>query len=172
MTPRAAHLTDADAQRLAGRTLPPVEAADLQRHADGCAACRETVEEYRSLGAALAGLEVPDLPDDFTAGVLSRIETRERSVARERRHALLILGALAAATAAAFVAAGASAWAPLVSSAAEAIGAAARAARLGAALAPHVGALPPQIAVLAAALPVPLLLALARLAAPPGRAHA
>jgi anti-sigma factor RsiW len=172
MTTPGPHLTDADAQRLADGTLAPPEAAALERHAEACRGCRATVETYRSLGAALGELELPPLPDDFTSGVLSRIEERERTVARERRHAVAVLGVLAAATAAAFAVAGAAAWAPLLSSAAEAIGEAARAARLGATLAPHAGAFRPQIALAAAALAVPLLVALARLTSPPRGQHA
>lgn len=164
MTTRSRHLSDADAQRLVDGALPEAEAPALERHLAGCAACQATVETYRMLTAALDDLEAPPLPPDFTDGVLARIDVRERAVARERRHALAILATVVLATSAAFAAAGASAWAPVVSSAAEVFAGALRAARIGADFVPTlVSALRPQIILAAAVLALPLLLALSRL---------
>jgi anti-sigma factor RsiW len=164
MTNPILHLTDAQAQRLVDGMLSAAEAPAVERHAAACAECRATVETYRMLATALEELEAPELPADFTDGVLALVETRERTLARERRHAFSILGALAACTVAAFAVAGASAWAPLFSSAADTFGAAAEAFQIGSTFLPHVvGALRLQIIVVAAALAVPLLLALARL---------
>ncbi len=164
MTHPGLHLSDAQAQRLVDGMLSESEAPAVERHAAACAECRATVETYRMLASALEDLEVPALPADFTDGVLALVETRERALARERRHAFGILSALAACTVAAFAFAGASAWAPYFSSVAEAFGTAARAFQIGSTFMPHlVGALRLQIIVGAAALAVPFLLALARL---------
>jgi anti-sigma factor RsiW len=164
MTNPSLHLTDAQAQRLVDGMLSAGEAPAVERHAAACADCRATVETYRMLATALEDLEVPPLPADFTDGVLALVESRELALARERRHAVAILGAVAACMVAAFALAGASAWAPFFSSVAETVGAAARAFQVGSTFVPHlVGALRLQIIVATAALAVPLLLAIARL---------
>ena len=164
MTNPSLHLTDAQAQRLVDGMLSAAEAPAVERHAAACAECRATVETYRVLASALENLEVPPVPEDFTADVLALVEHRERALARERRHALAILGVLAACTVAAFAIAGASAWAPVLSSVAETLGTAARAVQVASTFVPHlVGALRLQIIVAAAALAVPLLVALSRL---------
>jgi anti-sigma factor RsiW len=164
MTNPSLHLTDAQAQRLVDGMLSAAEAPGVERHAAACADCRATVETYRMLASALEDLAVPELPSDFTDGVLALVESRELALARERRHAVAILGALAACTVAAFALAGASAWAPVLSSVAESFGTAARAVQVGSTFLPHlIGALRLQIIVVAAALAVPLLLALSRL---------
>ncbi len=172
MTNPTLHLGDAQAQRLVDGMLSDAEAAAAERHAAACAACRADVETYRLLASALEDLAVPELPADFTDGVLALVERREVALARERRHALAILGALTACTAAAFAIAGASAWAPVLSSVAETFGRVARAFQVGATFVPHlVGALRLQIIGVAAALAVPLLLALSRLMPQPQRAE-
>ncbi|HET7824552.1 MAG TPA: anti-sigma factor [Anaeromyxobacter sp.] len=167
MTPPTAHLTDAQAQRLVDGMLSEAEAPEAERHAATCAACQATVATYRMLARALDDLEVPDLPVDFTDGVIARIDVRERALARERKHAVAILAGVVLATVAAFAAAGAAAWAPVVASAADFLGSAAHVLRIGASFVPDVvGALRFQILVAAAALAVPLLLALSRLMVP------
>lgn len=169
MTTSGPHLSDAQAQLLVDGALGPSEAAPLERHLAGCDGCRGAVETYRVLASALDDLEIPPLPEDFTAGVLARIDATERAVARERRHAAAILGGVVAAAVAAFAIAGASAWAPLLSSAAEALAGAARALELGSRFVPTlVSTLRFHIILVAAALALPLLLALVRLIpAPP-----
>jgi anti-sigma factor RsiW len=170
MTDPILHLTDPQAQRLVDGMLSAGEAATVERHAATCAECRATVETYRLLASALEDLDVPPLPADFTDGVLALVETRELALARERRHAVAILGVLAACTVAAFALAGAAAWAPFVSSVAESLGTAARALQVAGSFVPHVvGALRLQIIVVAAALAVPLLIALSRLMPQPQR---
>ncbi len=172
MTNPSLHLTDAQAQRLVDGMLSAAEAPAVERHAAACADCRATVETYRMLAAALEDLEVPALPADVTDGVLALVGRREVALARERRHAFAILGVLAACTAAAFALAGASAWAPMLSSVAETFGRVARAFQVGATFVPHlVGALRLQIIVATAALAVPLLIALSRLMPQPQRAE-
>lgn len=164
MTNPSLHLTDAQAQRLVDGMLSAGEAASVERHAATCVECRATVETYRLLASALEDLEVPDVPADFTAGVLTLVETRELAFARERRHALAIVGVLAACTVGAFAFAGAAAWAPFFSSVAEGFGTLARAFQIGDTFLPHlIGALRLQIIVATAALAIPLLLALSRL---------
>jgi anti-sigma factor RsiW len=164
MTNPSLHLSDAQAQRLVDGALSAGEAGSVERHAASCAECRATVETYRLLASALEDLEVPPLPADFTDGVLALVESRELALARERRHAFAILGALALCTAAAFAIAGAAAWAPVLSSVAETFGSIARALQVAATFVPQVvSALRLQIIVAAAALAVPFLLALSRL---------
>jgi anti-sigma factor RsiW len=164
MTTLPGHLTDAAAQRLVDGALPQDEALAAEAHVAGCPACAAEVETYRLLSSALDGLEVPALPADFTEGVLARIDAQERALARERRHALAILAGVVAATAAAFVVAGAAAWAPTLSSAADLLGTAARAFQLGSGFVPKLlSTLRFQIIFAAAALALPLLLALVRL---------
>lgn len=164
MTTLTGHLTDALAQRLVDGQLSGAEAPDVERHVAGCADCQATVETYRLLASALDDLEIPPLPADFTDGVLARIDARERTVARERRHAVAILAGVVAATALAFVVAGASAWAPALSSLADAFGSAAHALQIGGSFVPKiVSALRLQIILAAAILALPLLVALARL---------
>lgn len=164
MTPLDGHLTDSQAQALVDGALPADQALEAERHAAGCAACQANVALYRMLAAALDDLDVPTLPADFTDGVLARIDARERSLARERKHAVAILAGVVLATVAAFAAAGATAWAPVVSSSADLLAEAVRALRIGWSFIPDVvGALRFQIIFAAAALALPFLLALSRL---------
>lgn len=164
MTPSNGHLTDAQAQRLADGVLLDAEVAGVEAHLGSCAECQAAVESYRLLGDALEGLELPELPADFTDGVLARIETRERAIARERRAALTIVGAAVAAIALAVTLLGAATWAPAASGLVHGLGEAGRALRLGAeVLAPIVSALRLPIAVACAAAALPILFALSRL---------
>ncbi len=164
MTLPSRHLDDEQAQRLVDGALSEVEALEVERHTAGCAKCRAAVDSYRLLADALGGLRVPALPDGFTEGVLSRIDARERAAERERRWALGIVATLLAATLAAFAAAGVSAWAPAISSAAGALGGSVHALRVGASFVPVVvGALRLQIFVAATVLALPLVVALSRL---------
>jgi anti-sigma factor RsiW len=168
MTTLSRHLDDEQAQRLVDGSLARDEALALERHAAACAECRASVETYRMLAGALDALDVPEVPADFTAGVLSRIDARERAAARERRWAVGIVATMLAATVAVFAAAGPGAWAPALSSAAEALGGAARAFRIGGSFVPAVvGALRFQIVAAAALLALPLVIALARLVPAP-----
>ncbi len=164
MTTHTGHLTDAQAQRLVDGALSRAEAPEVERHAATCAECRATVETYRMLASALEDLDVPPLPADFTEGVLALVEAREVALARERRHAAAIFFGVVAATACAFAIAGASAWAPVVSSLADGLGGAARVVQIGSGFVPNiVSALRLQIILVAAGLALPLLVALARL---------
>lgn len=158
------HLTDAQAQRLGDGLLDAARDAGVEAHAAGCAECAALVESYRILGEALDGLPVPELPADFTAGVLERIEAAEVRVVRERRVAVAILAAAAAATCAALVAAGVGGLATEVSGWAGGLGEAARALRIGSGVLPGlVSALRIQLLLGAAAVALPLLVGLSRL---------
>ena len=165
----APHLSDAQAQDLADGLLPPRESEPLERHAAGCPSCRAAVEGYRLLSGALADLDVPVPPEGFTDGVLARIDANESRASQERRLAGAIFGGMVAATAAAFAVAGAGAWAPAVSSLAEALALGVRVARACAAFVPAgAAALLLPIAVGAALLALPFLAALSRLVPAPG----
>jgi anti-sigma factor RsiW len=158
------HLTDAQAQRLVDGLLDAAQDAGVEPHAAACAECAALVETYRILGEALDGLPVPELPADFTAGVLGRIELAEAAGARERKVAAGILAAVAAAACAALVAAGVSGLAAEVSDWAGGLGDAARALRIGSGVLPGlVSALRVQLLLGAAAVAVPLLVGLSRL---------
>jgi len=160
----APHLDDERAQLLVEDLLPEPARAEAGAHLDGCPACRDLVASYRALAEALGGLPSAEPPAGFTAGVLARIERRERTAAWERRLAVAIL-ASAAVAAAAFLAAGAQgAWAPALSGWSGAVARTTTALRIGASVAaPVLGALRIPIAAFCAALGLPLLFALGRL---------
>ena len=163
-----AHLTDELAQRLVDGALDPAHGADVAEHAGTCAACGSLVESYRALGAALDGLDVPELPADFTGAVLARIDVAERTRARERWLALTILAGVTAAACAVFALAGAGAWSPVLTRLADALGAGVRVVRIGSGFVPElVSALRLPIVLAIAAVGIPLLLALARLVPSP-----
>ena len=90
-SPATLHLTDAQAQQLADGLAEPALAGALEAHAAGCPGCGALLESYRILGEALGDLSVPELPADFTASVLDRIEVAELAQARERRLAFTVL---------------------------------------------------------------------------------
>jgi anti-sigma factor RsiW len=164
VSPADLHLGDETALRLIDRLLPGAEAAEAQAHLSGCGACRALVESHRALAAALDDLEAPEPPADFTEGVLTLIDSRERAAARERRLAAGILGAAALGAAALLAAAGTAAWAPVLSGIGDAFAGAATWSRLGADVAgPVVRALRLEIAMGAAGAAATLLLALRRL---------
>ena len=164
MIPANLHLTDDLAQLLVDGALPADEADEALAHVAACLECQATVETYRMLAGALDDLEVPEVPAFFTAGVLDRIATRERALARERRTAAAIFGAALAAIAVAAVFLGAGTWAPAASRLVEGLGEAGRTLRLGSdVLGPIVSALRLPIAALCAAAALPILFALSRL---------
>jgi anti-sigma factor RsiW len=158
------HLTDGQAQRLLDGLLDPVLDADVAEHAAACPDCAALVESYRFLGEALGDLALPELPADFTAGVLARIETSEAALVRERRVGFAVMSVVLLGAAGALAAAGAGAFATTVAGWADGLGEAARALRLGQGLLPGLlAALRVQIIIGAAAVAVPLLIGLSRL---------
>ncbi|HEU4382471.1 MAG TPA: anti-sigma factor [Anaeromyxobacteraceae bacterium] len=161
----AMHLDDERAQLLVEGLLPAPEAALAEGHLAACSGCRTLVESHRALAAALSGLAAPEPPPGFTAGVLARVERRERLAAWERRLGVGILAAAAAAAGAIFASAGQSAWAGTVTDLLRSIGGVATALRIGGEVAgPVIAALRPQIIAGCAAVALPLLFLLARLA--------
>jgi anti-sigma factor RsiW len=157
------HLTEEEAQVLVDGPTGPGEES-LRAHHDACPECQALVLSFRALDEALAGLPAAEPPADFTAGVMARIDARERSLASERRIAGALLGALALGIAVAVVLAGPAAWAPVVSVLSRATVGLIQAVRVtGGVLGPLVEALRLQILLAAAVLGLPLLLALSRL---------
>ena len=162
------HLTEEEAQLHVEGLLPRGDESRVRGHLEGCAQCEALVLSFQALDEALSTLTVAEPPADFTAGVLARIEARERTAARERRVAVAVLGAVAAALAATLWIAGQAAWAPALSQLSSALGDGVVALRVsGDVLRPVVGALRIEILVGCAAIGLPLLLGLARLV--PGR---
>ncbi|HZY04866.1 MAG TPA: anti-sigma factor [Anaeromyxobacteraceae bacterium] len=160
----ALHLDDERAQLLVEGLLPAAEAALAQGHLAACQGCRALVESHRALAEALSGLEAPEPPPGFTAGVLARVERRQRLASWERGLGVAILAASAAAAGALFAGAGQSAWADAVSGLLRSIGGIATALRIGGEVAgPVVSALRPQIVAACAAVALPLFFLLARL---------
>ncbi len=53
--------------------LPPDEVRALERHLEGCAECRATLEELRAVKERAAALVDPPAPNDLWAGIASRI---------------------------------------------------------------------------------------------------
>jgi len=158
------HLTEALAQQWVDGVLPGPEAARVAQHAAACPGCAALAASYRALSLALDALPGPEVPDGFTAAVLTRVEARERSASRERRAATAVLAGIGVALAAALLIGGNGAWVPSAANLAEQLGTVTSALRLGAqVLTPVVEVLRLPIAALCAALCLPLLYALSRL---------
>jgi anti-sigma factor RsiW len=166
----APHLTDEQAQLHLEGLLPADEAPAVSGHLRDCPECRALVLSFEALEQALSALPAAEPPADFTAGVMARIDDRERASARDRRVAFAVLGVVGLGAAAALALAGQGAWAPVLSGASARFAQALQALRIsGDVLAPIVGALRVQIAAGCAALGLPLLFTLARLV--PARSH-
>ncbi len=161
----ALHLDDQRAQLLLEGLLPAAAAAEAEGHLAACPGCRALIEAHRALAEALGGLLAPEPPPGFTAGVLARLERRQRLAAWERRLGAAILAAAAAAAGALFASAGESAWAGTIGALLRSLSGAATALRIGAeVVTPVVSALRPQIIAACAAVALPLFLLLGRLA--------
>jgi anti-sigma factor RsiW len=166
----ATHLTDEQAQMHLEGLLPADEAPAVSSHLRECPECQALVLSFEALQQALSALPAAEPPGDFTAGVMARIDERERASARERRVALAVLGVVGLGAGTALALAGQGAWAPVLSGASARLAQALQALRIsGDVLSPIVGALRVQIAVACAALGLPLLLGLAQLV--PARSH-
>jgi predicted anti-sigma-YlaC factor YlaD len=167
MTHLDGHLGDDRAQLLLDGALAPDEAARAEAHLHGCAACAALVDSYRLLSGALddlGALELPEVPLDFTEGVLARIDAREHAVARERRAALAICAAVLVAIAAGLALLGQGSWAPRVVRFVREMGETAGALKIGADVLPSILSMfRVQLAVVCTALAVPVLFALSRL---------
>ena len=163
-SPATLHLTDAQAQQLTDGLVEPALAGPLEAHAAGCPDCGALLESYRILGEALGDLSVPELPADFTASVLDRIEVAELAQARERRLAFTVLAGVLAVAGAALALSGAGGLATTVGGWADGLAEATQALRLSRGVAPSLlSALRLPLLVGAAACTIPLLLALSRL---------
>jgi anti-sigma factor RsiW len=164
MTTISGHLTDAMAQRLVDGLLDPDADAGAEAHAAACVECAALVESYRRLGDALDGLDLPELPAGFTAGVMDRIDRLEAARARERRLAAAVLSGILAAAAGVLLAAGVGGFATTVASVADGLGPVTQALRIGQGVLPGLlAALRLPLLVGAAACAIPILFALARL---------
>ena len=165
MTHLSRHLTDAQAQGFLDGLLGDAEAAEVAAHADACPACNGLVESYRSLCRSLEDLStVPELPVDFTADVLERVERVERAAARERRAAVAVVAGAFLALVAVTLAGGFHGWIPATAQFADQVGVLAQALRLGAQVLPILAsALRLPLAVGTVLLAVPLILALSPL---------
>ncbi|MGC3998300.1 MAG: anti-sigma factor [Anaeromyxobacter sp.] len=164
MTTPTPHLSDAQAQLLVDGALLPFEATAHEAHAAGCPDCRALILSYRLLGEALGDLEVPEIPLDFTEGVMASIELRQHRVARERRWAIGILAAVSAALVTVAVLSGGTAWLPATQRLTSSLTSTLSAFHAGAdLLGPVVSALRVQIAALCAAVALPFLFLLSRL---------
>ncbi len=161
------HLTDEEAQLHLEGALAAPDRARAEAHLEGCAACQALVLSFEALSESLSALPAADPPWDFTSGVMARIEEREASRASERRVAIAVLGVMGVAIAATLGLAGQAAWAPALSAVSSSTVQALQAFRIASdVLTPVVSALRVQIIVASAALGIPLVLALSRLATP------
>jgi anti-sigma factor RsiW len=164
MTTLSGHLTEAQAQRLLDGALDPGSDAGAAEHAAACAECGALVESFRALEEALDGLTVPELPADFTAQVMARIDESERSAARERRWAFGIAAAVLAMATVSLAAAGAAGLGHAVSTVSEQLDLAARAVRVGVGVLPGLfSALRLQLLLATSALALPVIYGLSRL---------
>lgn len=161
------HLTEDEAQLHLEAGLGGPERGRVETHLAGCPSCQALVQSFQALAEALSGMPAAEPPSDFTAAVMARIDERELARASERRAALAVLGAVAVSLVVALALAGQAAWAPALSAASTAGVRALQAFRITAdVVSPLVSALRLQIIVVAAAVGIPLTLALSRLATP------
>jgi anti-sigma factor RsiW len=161
------HLTEDEAQLHLEGALDESVQQGVDAHLAGCPECQALVLSFSALVDALSDLPAAEPPFDFTAGVMARIEEQESARAAERRLTLAVFGVVAVSLAAVLALAGQSAWAPALSAASSRAVQALQAFRISAdVISPVVSALRIQIIVAAAALGIPLLLALSRLASP------
>jgi anti-sigma factor RsiW len=161
------HLTDDEAQLHLESGLSAPEGARVETHLAGCPSCQALVSSFEALSEALTSMPVAEPPADFTAAVMARIDEREFARARERQVTLAVLGAVAVSLVVALAFAGQAAWAPALSAVSTGAVKALLAFRITSdVLSPLVSALRLQIIVVAAAVGIPLTLALSRLAAP------
>ena len=161
------HLTDDEAQLHLESGLARAERSRVATHLAGCPSCQALVMSFQALSEALSSMPVAEPPADFTAVVMGRIADREAARASERRAALAVLGAVAVSLVLALAFAGQAAWAPALSAVSTGSVKALHAFRITSdVLSPLVSALRLQIIVVAAAVSIPLTLALSRLATP------
>jgi anti-sigma factor RsiW len=164
MTTIRGHLTEAQAQRLLEQALDPSTDGGVAEHAAACAECGALVESFRALDDALDGLTVPELPDDFTAQVMSRIDDVERAAARERRWAFGIAAAVLLVAGVSLAAAGATGLGNAVSTVSEQLDLASRTLRVGFGVLPGLlSALRLQLLLATTALSLPIFYGLSRL---------
>jgi anti-sigma factor RsiW len=161
------HLTEDEAQLHLEGGIPDADRTRVETHLEGCAECQALVISFEALSEALSALPLAEPPAGFTVGVMARIEEREAARASERRVAVGVLGVVLASLAVAVAFAGQAAWAPVVSAASSAGVRALQAFRITSdVVSPVVSALRIPILVAAAAVGIPLTLALSRLATP------
>jgi anti-sigma factor RsiW len=161
------HIDEIEAQSFLDGLLPEGERLRVDAHLEGCESCQALLLSFESLEEALSGLSLAEPPADFTAGVMARIDERETARAGERRVVLAVLAAVSAALAVALLVAGQAAWAPALSAMSSVGVQALRAVRISSdVLSPLVSALRLEIILVSAAIGIPLLLAVSRLAVP------
>ena len=161
------HLTDDEAQLFLEDGLARPERTRAETHLAGCPSCQALVVSFEALSEALSGLPLAEPPPDFTAAVMARIDDREAVLASERRVAVAVLATVGVSLAVALALSGQATWAPALSAVSTAGVKALQALRITSdVLSPVVSALRLQIIVVAAAVGIPLLLALSRLATP------
>jgi anti-sigma factor RsiW len=161
------HVAEDEAQLYLEDAVEPAEAARIDAHLAGCVECQALLASFEALSQALSALPLGEPPADFTAGVMARIDERERAKAGERRVVLTVLAAVSAALAVALLVAGQAAWAPALSAVSSVGVRALQAVRISSdVLSPLVSALRLEIIVVSAAIGIPLLLAVSRLAVP------
>ena len=161
------HLTEDEAQLFLEDGMAAPVRAQAENHLADCPSCQALVLSFEALSEALSGLPLAEPPADFTASVMARIDERELARASERRATLAVLGAVAVSLVLVLAFAGQAAWAPALSAVSTGAVKALHAFRITSdVLSPLVSALRLQIIVVAAAVGIPLTLALSRLATP------
>jgi anti-sigma factor RsiW len=161
------HIDEIEAQSFLDGLLPEGERLRVDAHLEGCESCQALLLSFERLEEALSGLPLADPPADFTAGVMARIDEREMAKAGERRVVLAVLATVSVALAVTLLVAGQAAWAPALSAVSSVGVRALQAVRISSdVLSPLVSALRLEIIVASAAIGIPLLLALSRLAVP------
>jgi anti-sigma factor RsiW len=161
------HLDEEQVQSFLEGLLPGGERARVDAHLESCPACQSLLVSFETLEEALSGLPLADPPADFTAGVMARIDEREKAKAGERRVVVAVLATVSAALVVAVLLAGQAAWAPALSAVSSMGVSALRTARIASdVMSPVITALRVEIIVALAVVGIPLLLALSRLSAP------
>lgn len=82
---------ESDGMRFLDGEMTPSEEEEFRKHMEGCPACRDSVEEFRSLGELTGSVKIKDPMDTFWEGYWKSIYRR---VERRTAWILILVGAV------------------------------------------------------------------------------